>query len=90
MLVNNWMSCEKSPPPQYTRIEIKDRKGEKYIGYRYKDTYFETYGNYVIKYPMYWRYVPEGSTLLKDLYDKLYRSFENCKEGALARLKGRR
>lgn len=66
-----WQSCKDNPPPEYTRIEIRDTNNKHYIGYRYKNKYFETYGNWVIKYPLLWRHIPVGSYLLVELKEKL-------------------
>lgn len=68
---NPWQLCETNPPPEYTRVEIKDKDKKHYIGYRYKYTYYETYGNWVIESPKYWRWVPQQSTLLANLKEKL-------------------
>ena len=68
---NPWQLCETNPPPEYTRVEIKDKNKKHHIGYRYKYTYYETYGNWVIESPKYWRWVPQQSTLLANLKEKL-------------------
>lgn len=70
--MNNWKSCKKNPPPMYKRIEIKCKDGSRCIGYRYDKDYYETYGNYLIKNPMWWRFPPEGSALVTELLEKLH------------------
>jgi len=67
-----WKSCIKDPPKQFLRIEIKDKQKRHYIGYRFGHLYFETYGNYIIKEPMYWRLPPNGSELIKELREKIH------------------
>lgn len=79
MLTNPWQLCSTSPPDQYIRCEIKDRKGKRYIGYRCRNTYYETIGNYVIKEPYKWRYVPKGSEIWQSIEDKIY-DFMKMKE----------
>ena len=66
-----WKNCRTNPPPEYHRVEIKDKQNNRYIGYKCGSEWFETYGNYLIKKPMYWREPPEGSTLLAELKEKL-------------------
>lgn len=72
MKLNPWRDCKKDPPNQYTRVEIRNKSGERFLGYRYSKDYYETYGNYLIKNPMSWRYPPKGSKLLTELKEKLY------------------
>lgn len=76
MKINNWQLCSKNPPPQYTRVEIKDTRRKRYIGYRYKDKYYETFGNYIIKDPYKWRYIPQGSLIQAEIKQKI-KSFGN-------------
>lgn len=68
---NPWRKCRSDPPPQYHRVEIKDKHNNRYVGYRCGKTYYETYGNYIIKEPKYWRIPPVGSPLIEVLKDKL-------------------
>lgn len=68
---NPWRYCDKEKPPEYTRIEIRDKEYVKYVGYRYKKSYFETIGNYLIKNPYQWRYIPIGSYLWNEILDKI-------------------
>lgn len=68
---NNWQLCCKNPPPQYTRIEIKKLNGERCVGYRCKNTYYETLGNYIISDPYKWRWIPKTSTLLAEIKEKI-------------------
>lgn len=69
---NPWHNCKSDPPPQYHRVEIKDKNNDRYIGYRYGNTYYETYGNYLIKNPTCWREPPKGSQLLADIKEKIH------------------
>lgn len=71
MISNKWKSCKYNPPYQYTRVEIKSRDGTRYVGYRYKDTYYETFGNYVIPDPYKWRKIPEESWLWHEIKRRL-------------------
>lgn len=71
MLLIMWNNCTKDPPKQFERIEIKDKQNNRYIGYRFGRLYFESYGNYEIKYPRFWRVPPKESQLLADLKEKL-------------------
>ena len=68
---NLWRYCDKEKPPEYNRIEIRDKQYVKYVGYRYKNTYFETIGNYIIKDPYQWRYIPVGSYLWNEIIEKI-------------------
>ena len=68
---NPWRNCKTDPPEQYTRIEIKSKDNEKYIGYRYLDNYYETFGNYIIRNPHKWRYIPVGSYLWNEIVDRI-------------------
>lgn len=68
---NPWRDCITDPPDQYTRVEIKSKYNRKYIGYRYKDKYFTTIGNYNILEPQLWRYIPEGSYLWNEIKEKI-------------------
>lgn len=68
---NKWQDCKQNPPPEYTRIEIKDSNNKHYVGYRYQQKYYETYGNWLIKNPRKWRYIPATSYLLVELKEKL-------------------
>lgn len=74
---NPWRSIQSNPPPEYTRVEIKDINRKHYIGYRYRKTYYETYGNWVIQNPEFWRWIPATSTLLAELKEKI--SMNNSK-----------
>ena len=76
MKTNPWRDCRTDPPKQYFRVEIRDKKNKRYIGYRCNKTYYETYGNYVIKDPRLWRFPLEGSELLTSLKEKLHTFFE--------------
>lgn len=67
MRTNNWQLCSKNPPPEYTRVEIKDKNRRRYIGYRCRNVYYETFGNYIIKNPYRWRYIPQGSYLWEEI-----------------------
>lgn len=71
MISNPWRYCNTDKPPEYTRIQIKDKHNVKYIGYRCKGTYYETIGNYVIKNPYMWRYIPVGSYLWEEIRNKI-------------------
>lgn len=71
MRTNNWQLCSKKAPPQYTRIEIKDYKNKRYIGYRYGNKYYETFGNYVIKNPYKWRYIPQDSWIWEEVKHRI-------------------
>lgn len=71
MRINNWQSCDKNPPSQYTRVEIRDKNRKTYIGYRYGNTYYETFGNYIIPNPVKWRYIPQGSYLFETIKEKI-------------------
>lgn len=71
-----WKDCEKDPPKQFLRIEIRDKQNKKYIGYRFGRYYFESFGNYVIKEPTYWRIPPKGSPLLSELKEKIHTIIE--------------
>lgn len=71
MRINNWQLCSKNPPPEYTRVEIKDTKSRKYIGYRCNQKYYETFGNYIIPDPFKWRYIPQGSFLWEEIKRKI-------------------
>ena len=68
---NPWRFCDTENPPEYVRIQIKDRYNTKYVGYRCKHTYYEAIGNYVIKQPFQWRYIPVGSYLWAEIKDKI-------------------
>ena len=71
MLDNPWRSCKTEKPPEYLRIEIKDIYCTKYVGYRYRDTYFETIGNFIIENPYQWRHIPVGSYLWNEVKEKI-------------------
>lgn len=77
---NPWKYCDRNKPPEYTRIQIKDRDKIKYVGYRCKNTYYETIGNYVIKNPWQWRYIPVGSYLWEEVKDKIKGLSVGCGE----------
>jgi len=72
-MINQWQSCKKNPPPNYTRVEIKTKNRRKYVGYRCNNTYYETIGNYIIPNPIKWRYIPEGSYLLREIERKVHK-----------------
>lgn len=72
MSVNNpWRFCDTDPPEQYVRVEIKSKDNKRYVGYRYKNRYYETIGNYVVKKPYKWRYIPVGSFLWNEITEKI-------------------
>lgn len=79
MRINNWQLCSKNPPPEYTRVEIRDKDRHTYIGYRYLNRYYETFGNYIIQDPIKWRYIPQNSYLLEEIKQRL----KNIKEGEI-------
>lgn len=70
-MINRWRSCKYNPPMQYTRVEIKDHSGKRYVGYRYKQDYYETFGNFKIADPYKWRRIPEESWLWKEIRMRL-------------------
>lgn len=53
-----WTKCSKPPTP-FTRVEIKDRFNNKYLGYYTGAVYLESEGHKLIKSPKYWRYLPK-------------------------------
>lgn len=53
-----WTRCSKPPTP-FTRVEIKDKLNNKYLGYYIGKEYLESEGHKLIKYPKYWRYIPK-------------------------------
>lgn len=69
--MNPWRYCDRDKPPEYVRIEIRDRYYTKFVGYRYKDKYYETIGNYLIKHPFQWKYIPVGSYLWNEIKEKI-------------------
>jgi hypothetical protein len=71
MFSNPWKSCKYNPPAQYTRVEIKSHKGDRYVGYRYKKQYYETFGNFIIPDPYKWRKIPSESWLWYEIKRKL-------------------
>ena len=71
---NPWRDCDTDPPRQYLRVEIKDDERIHYVGYRYRKQYFESIGNYIIKNPKKWRYIPEESHLFNDIKQKIINS----------------
>lgn len=73
MTDNPWRYCSAEKPPEYTRIQIRDRNHNTYIGYRYKNRYYETIGNYSINDPYKWRYIPVGSYLWDEIKEKIKR-----------------
>ena len=75
MKQNPWRDCRSDPPKQYQRVEIRDKYNNRYIGYRYLSDYYETFGNYLIKNPMLWRYPPKGSKLVAELKEKIHTMF---------------
>lgn len=68
---NPWRMCDTDPPNEYIRVEIKTKDRERKVGYRYKINYYETIGNYLIKNPYQWRYIPVGSYLWAEIKDKI-------------------
>lgn len=55
---SDWKSCKNDPPLPYIRIEIKDKKNKKYIGFYTTDkVYLTSVGKEIIKQPKYWRYL---------------------------------
>ena len=72
-MINQWQSCKKNPPPNYTRVEIKTKSRQRYVGYRCNNTYYETIGNYIIPDPIKWRYIPQGSVLFHEVEEKIHR-----------------
>lgn len=68
---NPWNDCKYNPPPQYNRVEIKDKHNKHYIGYRYQNNYYETFGNYIIPEPYKWRWIPANSPLFYEIKNKL-------------------
>lgn len=72
-MMNQWQSCKKNPPPNYTRVEIKTKSRQRYVGYRCNNTYYETIGNYIIPDPIKWRYIPQGSALFHEIEEKIHR-----------------
>ena len=68
---NPWRYCNTDPPPQYTRVEIKSKDSYRYVGYRYKNKYYETIGNYIINNPFEWRFIPVGSYLWSEIIEKI-------------------
>lgn len=79
MKQNPWRDCKTDPPKQFHRVEIRDKNNKKYIGYRYLKDYYETFGNYIIKNPMLWRFPPKGSTLITELKEKICTIFDGDK-----------
>ena len=55
----HWHPCKKDPPEPYKRVEIKDSKGKRYIGY-YTDQklYLESVHHDVIDDARLWRSLP--------------------------------
>lgn len=72
MINNPWRYCNREKPPEYVRIQIRDKNYIKYVGYRCKNTYYETIGNYVIHNPYQWRYIPVGSYLWDEIKEKIH------------------
>lgn len=68
---NPWRDCEKDPPMQYKRVEIKNRKNVRYCGYRYKNKYYESFGNYIIPEPYMWRFIKDKSFMAEWIKDKI-------------------
>ena len=79
---NPWRFCDSNPPPQYVRVEIKTRNNKRYAGYRFRKTYYETIGNYIIPDPYKWRYIPVGSYLWNEIKEKI-RGLSNTEEGVI-------
>lgn len=74
---NSWQLCSKNPPPQYTRVEIKSLFGKRYCGYRYKNQYYSTFGNFIIKDPYKWRWIPETSALYAEILHRIKTPMES-------------
>ena len=72
---NPWRDCKIDKPPEYTRVQIKNTNGKKFIGYRYKNKYYETIGNYVIDSPYMWRYIPVGSYLWTEIVKQINKAY---------------
>ena len=69
---NPWRYCDRDKPPEYVRIQIRDKQNMKYVGYRYKKQYYETIGNYLIKNPYQWRYIPVGSCVWEEIKQRIH------------------
>ena len=69
---NPWRLCKLVPPPQFVRLEIKTKDGDTYVGYRYGNTYYESVGNYIIKDPYKWKFIPRESRLWEEIRRRLY------------------
>lgn len=72
MFENPWRYCSKEKPPEYVRVEIKNAYCQHYVGYRYKNKYYETIGNFIIEDPFQWRYIPVGSYLWEEIKSKIH------------------
>lgn len=68
---NPWRNCETDPPMQYKRVEIKDVNDKRYCGYRYKNQYYESFGNYIIAKPYKWRFIKDNSFMAEWIKDKI-------------------
>ena len=66
-LDNRWHPCKRRPPTPYTRVEIKDSKGKRYIGY-YTDhgVYLESVHHNVIEDARLWRSLPTPNATWDD------------------------
>lgn len=82
MTKNPWRYCNNDKPPEYIRILIRDKKKTQYIGYRCKNTYYETIGNYVIPNPWQWKYIPVGSYLWNEIKERIHSISVECGEVA--------
>jgi len=63
-----WTKCSKPPTP-FTRVEIKDKLNNKYLGYYTGTVYLESEGHKMIKYPKYWRYLPKKQRVRFNIQD---------------------
>lgn len=69
---NPWRDCIDDPPMQYKRVEIKNIKGKRYCGYRYKKQYYESFGNFIIPDPFKWRFIKDEGFMAEWIRNKLY------------------
>lgn len=76
--MNKWKSCNKCPPPQYVRVEIKTTNGDCVCGYRYKNDFYETFGNYIIANPYKWRWIPDNSQLFLEISEKIKKNITSA------------
>ena len=52
--------------------EIKNIKGKRYCGYRYKKQYYESFGNFIIPDPFKWRFIKDEGFMAEWIRNKLY------------------